>query len=57
MHKMHICHCGRVMIRADIYEPEGTVPLYGMVKDEDEYLWVCVVCGHDPNNKSPEQVE
>lgn len=53
--RMFECHCGKAMIRADYYEPEGTVLLYGMVEDEKGFMWVCMVCGHDPNNKSPDR--
>ena len=50
--KMQICHCGKAMIRADYYDPDGTIPLFGMTKDKDGHLWVCTDCGKNPNNKS-----
>ncbi len=39
--------CGRAMIRADLYDPEGVIPLYGgkmeSYPDSDkEYWWVCL---------------
>lgn len=43
------CHCDLLMVRADLYDPEGTIPLYGMVT-EDGYLWVCTNHGRSPEN-------
>lgn len=39
--------CNSVMVRADLYDPEGTTPLY-MVSDEEGQIWACMYC---PTNK------
>ena len=32
--------CGYAMIRASMYDPDGTVPLCGGVREDSEW-WVC----------------
>lgn len=50
---MRFCSkCKCAMILAKYYDPDGTIPLYGMKKDEKGNLWVCIICGHDPKNGS-----
>jgi len=33
--------CGAFMLRADYYDPDGMIPLYGLV-EEDGIQWVCI---------------
>lgn len=33
--------CGQNMIRADLFDPDGVVPLQDLVKI-DEYPWACI---------------
>ncbi len=33
--------CGTAMLRAEMYDPEGTVPLYGDIR-KGESWWVCI---------------
>lgn len=33
--------CNAAMVRADLYEPEGTVPLHGGIRDE-KHWWICI---------------
>jgi len=32
--------CGAAMLRADLYDPEGTIPLYGGIRDKKGLWWV-----------------
>ena len=33
--------CGAAMLRAELYDPEGTAPLYGGIRSEKSW-WVCI---------------
>lgn len=44
MPKCTVNGCGSFMVRADLFDPEGTVPLAGMV-EQDGYPWVCLTHG------------
>lgn len=34
--------CGKMMIRAALYDPDGEIPLNGMVMDEQGEPWACI---------------
>ncbi len=38
--------CKNVMIPADLYDPEGLIPLYDG-KMKDGHLWVCIGCSRE----------
>lgn len=48
--------CGSVMIRADLYDPEGTTPLY-MVSDEKGQMWACIDCSEKLGNRNKNKGE
>ena len=52
--------CGAAMVRVDLYEPEGTIPLHGGIQD-NTYWWVCIngECEDGKRNRmvSKEQIQ
>lgn len=56
MGEIKLCNCGHAMIRAEFYDPEGTIPLFGGLKEyEDGKLvswFVCInpACGEGRKN-------
>ncbi len=57
---MEFCQkCGAVMIRADLYGPNGLIPLYGGIRDKKELWWVCTspTCEEGGKNCSTEEIE
>jgi len=48
---MNCPKCGAAMIRAERYDPDGSIPLYGGVKNETEW-WVCINEGCEDGNKN-----
>ena len=43
---MNICSkCGSAMVDANLYDPEGTVPLL-METDQDGRMWACIPCSN-----------
>lgn len=47
--------CNAAMIRADLYEPEGTIPLHGGYM-KDGYWWVCTAGDCDDGYKNVQNV-
>lgn len=52
---MKFCQkCEAVMVRADMYDPDGEVPLYGGVKTGMGVWWVCISPGCEEGRKNCE---
>ena len=49
------CNCGEAMVRADLYDPEGTIQLYGG-KVVDGKWWICLICGSNPSLGVPPEI-
>lgn len=55
---MKLCEkCGSIMIRAEMYDPDGEVPLYGGVKEYNEQgdlvnWFVCINHGCEDGKKN-----
>ena len=43
--------CGKALLRASMYDPDGEIPLYGGIREDNEW-WVCINHGCEDGKKN-----